>query len=134
MLAVDTKMLDFATNGMETPYLRIGFAWLLWTLAARPDRYVFHLGGSWAVLMWSRPDSFIYIAAMGVGALLVGGPDGGWKGRISYLKTMLRSAGITTLLYLPWLLWAAWYYGTPVPNTVTAKSLFPTSIVCGSGC
>lgn len=125
VLAVDAKMLDFATNGMETPYLLIGFAWLLWTLAARPDRYVFHLGGAWALLMWSRPDSFIYIAAMGLGALLVGGPDGGWQGRVRYLQVMVRAAGVTTILYSPWLLWAGWYYGTPVPNTVTAKSLFP---------
>ena len=125
VLAVDAKMLDFATNGMETPYLLIGFAWLLWTLAARPPRYVFHLGGAWALLMWSRPDSFIYIAAMGLGALLVGGPDGGWQGRIRYLQVMVRAAGVTTILYSPWLLWAGWYYGTPVPNTVTAKSLFP---------
>lgn len=125
VLAVDTKMLDFATNGMETPYLLIGFAWLLWVLAARPDRYLLHLGGAWALLMWSRPDSFIYIATMGFGALLVGGHDGGWQGRIRYFVVMIRAAGITTALYLPWLLWSTWYYGTPVPNTVTAKSLFP---------
>jgi hypothetical protein len=125
LLAVDTKILDFATNGMETAYLLLGFAWLIWTMAAQPSRLVLHYGGAWGLLMWSRPDSFIYVAAMGIGALLVGGPNGGWRGRVELCKTLLRGAGVTTLIYLPWLLWAGWYYGTPVPNTVTAKSLFP---------
>ena len=125
LLSVDTKILDFATNGMETAFLLLGFAWLIWTMAAQPQRLAIHYGGAWGLLMWSRPDSFIYIAAMGVGALLCGGPRGGWSGRVELFKTLLRAAGVTTLIYLPWLLWAGWYYGTPVPNTVTAKSLFP---------
>ena len=37
------------------------------------------------------------------------------------LRGLLKSAGICTLLYLPWFAWAWVYYGSPIPQTVLAK-------------
>jgi hypothetical protein len=34
----------------------------------------------------------------------------------------MRSAALCTLLYLPWFLFTLWYYHTPVPHTIVAKT------------
>jgi hypothetical protein len=34
-----------------------------------------------------------------------------------------RAAALATVLYAPWLIWACWYYGSPVPHTIIAKGL-----------
>jgi hypothetical protein len=33
------------------------------------------------------------------------------------------------VLYVPWVAWAAWYYGTPVPHTIIAKSAVTPPLV-----
>lgn len=43
--------------------------------------------------------------------------------RADLMRLYARAAGIGILLYLPWILWAWWYYGTPVPHTIVAKGL-----------
>lgn len=105
-----------------------------------------YLGLAWAGLMWTRPDSFIYIAATALGFLifyfkidyLVGArndktriaslsarndmPTIGYK-EYNLLKTLLKAGFIACILYLPWLIWAWYYYGSPIPHTIIAKGL-----------
>jgi hypothetical protein len=119
---VDPKIVDFSMNGQETAFLLLGFAWALWTLAAKPRREALHLGGAWALLMWSRPDAFIYIAAMGLATLLFR-PRRSGESRWSTLRTFIGAGLVTTVLYSPWLLWTEWYYGTPVPHPALVKSV-----------
>ncbi|MDB6167693.1 MAG: hypothetical protein JWM88_557 [Verrucomicrobia bacterium] len=123
LFATDAKTIDFTVNGMETPYVLFFLSWTLAALFLSPPRQALHLGLSWAGLMWSRPDSFIYIGAISVGALLFLRFTPFWLGRWRLLKNYLLGGAITTVLYLPWLLWAWWYYGSPVPHTVIAKGL-----------
>jgi hypothetical protein len=121
-LMTDNKSLDFAANGMETSILLLFTGWMIWALfACRSDKAWAHLGAAWAGLMWTRPDSFITIAAMSAAVLLFTKPDEGGMTRKAWLHLFLKAAGLCTLLYMPWFAWAWWYYGTPVPHTVTAK-------------
>ncbi|MCF3648884.1 hypothetical protein [Synoicihabitans lomoniglobus] len=123
-VAIESKCLDYTTNGMETPFLLFGFAWTLWTLVVRPSRETLHLGASWGLLMWSRPDACIYIAAVALAAVMwrPGIPgEARWTPRF---RQMLLAGLVTTVIYAPWLLWAQWYYGTPIPHTMVAKSLY----------
>lgn len=43
-----------------------------------------------------------------------------------------RAGLLATLVYLPWLVRAWWYYGTPVPHTVTAKGLSSAKTTLGT--
>lgn len=126
LFATDAKSIDCTTNGMETGILLLFLAWMLYALFCVPSRQWLHLGLAWAGLMWTRPDSFIYIGALGIGVWLFGKYTPFFAGRWAQLKTYLLAGGVTTALYLPWLLWAWWYYGSPVPHTVIAKgSMMP---------
>ena len=122
LVALDAKTLDFSTNGMETGLL-IFFLALTWHgfLLSGPKQ-ILRIGLGWAGLMWTRPDSCVYIAALGLGAWLflrrdpAGSPAASWPAKLA------RAGLICAALYLPWLLWAWWYYGSPVPHTIVAKA------------
>lgn len=121
-MVLDAKSLDCTINGMETGLL-LGFvAYCVWSLFACKRRQWLHLGLAWAGLMWTRPDGFIYIGAMALGVLIFKGRDEGGLSRREWLKIMFRAGLVCTVLYLPWFIGAWVYYGTPVPNTITAKA------------
>ena len=128
LFAIDTKIVDFTTNGMETGVLMLFLSWTLYATLTAPPRQSLQIGIAWAGLMWSRPDSFIYIGAISLGALLFAPPLSTTRGRWGLFQTFLVAGVITTLLYLPWMIWAWSYYGTPVPHTITAKGLFHTPL------
>lgn len=122
-VAFDTKIVDFTTNGMETGFLLLFLAWTLYALVASPRHQRIQLGMAWAGLMWTRPDSFVYIAALGVAVWLFP-PRNELGVRKALLKTYLSAGAITAVLYGPWLIWAYLYYGSAVPHTIVAKGLF----------
>jgi hypothetical protein len=69
--------------------------------------------------MWTRPDGCIYIAALCLAQMLFA------RGRRAALVgSLARSAAVCALIYAPWFVWAWIYYGSPVPNTILAKSLY----------
>jgi hypothetical protein len=126
-LATDNKTISYTANGMETAFVLLFFSWALWAIFTSPDkRNAWHLGLAWGGLMWTRPDSCIYIATMAVGVLLFAPSEGlsflnaraKWLGKIAFAGTLCA------IVYLPWFVWAWHYYGTPVPQTITAKGLF----------
>lgn len=106
LFATDAKIIDFSTNGMETAFVLLFLAWTLHALFLSPARRAVHLGLAWAGLMWSRPDSFIYIGVLAIGVLLFSSERPWWRSRWSRLKEYLVAGGITTVLYAPWLIWA----------------------------
>ncbi len=120
LFAIDAKTIDFSTNGMETGFLLFFLAWSFYGLFADPVKRWRHLGLAWAGLMWTRPDSFIYIGASAVGMLCFDRRGGSWAASI---RTFIGAGLLTTALYLPWLAFAGMYYGTPVPHTIVAKGL-----------
>ena len=120
-VALDPKSIDFSTNGMETGFLLLFIAYALWAMLACAGRRWLHLGLAWGALMWTRPDSFLYIGLLSAGVFFFNDPTRTGLSRGEWLGVFLRAGVVCTLLYLPWLSWAWWYYGTPVPHTITAK-------------
>jgi hypothetical protein len=119
-LLADVKAVAFSMNGMETALMLFFLAWALNGLLEGDGRFGWlSVGAAWSGLMWTRPDSCVYIAAVGVALLIF--PHSG-RPRKETLLSLAKSAAVTTALYLPWFLWTWWYYGSPIPHTVVAKS------------
>ena len=123
LFLTDAKSIDFSTNGMETAFLLLSLVWLLHALFANPPRQALQIGLASAALMWSRPDSFVYIGALALAGLWFRPVSPAEGGRGWRLKILLQAAGIGVACYLPWFLWAWWYYGSPIPHTIVAKGL-----------
>jgi hypothetical protein len=132
LFATDAKTVDFTVNGMETPYVLLFLFWTLYALFLSPSRRAVHLGIAWAGMMWCRPDSFVYIGALGLGVLLFGRFTPFWGGRRDLLGDFLIAGVILVVLYAPWVFWAWWYYGSPVPQTIIAKGLLMPSVTPSS--
>ncbi len=126
LLFLDAKLLDFSINGMETALLVL-FVLLLWSeleapAGPRPGVLALAVAG----LMWTRPDSFILGAALIGARVLIRGPAA--EARPVPWSSLLRGVVLGGVLYLPWFAWAWWYYGTPVPHTVIAKSAYTPAV------
>jgi hypothetical protein len=125
LVTLDSKTIDFSTNGMETGIWIYFLALTLHGMLVPGARQLWRAGLGWAGLMWTRPDSCIYIAGLAAGALLFLREQAADAPRLkawSKAWSKLFWAGvICVLVYLPWFVWAWWYYGTPVPNTIAAK-------------
>jgi hypothetical protein len=123
MFALDVKTVDFSINGMETGILMLFLGLLLNALIA-PGRFpALQLGISIGGLMWTRPDSFVYIGGLVVGFLLFNDKSLLAANRRGLIKVFVKACLIAALLYLPWIVWAWHYYGSPIPHTVVAKGL-----------
>jgi MFS family permease len=113
----ETKSVVFSTNGMETAFMLfflMGFIFLSsknlaenWILA----------GVFWGGLMWTRPDSIIYIISLSL-AQLVFNEDS----KRETLITLFKISCICIAVYLPWIIWTWSYYGSFLPHTIMAKS------------
>ncbi len=120
LLLADAKLADFSTNGMETAIL-VFFVLLLWADLERAEGpRISRIALACAGLMWTRPDGFIPGAALILPHLVFRLRSDGmarvpWRG-------LVQGIAVGAVIYLPWFLWAWWYYGTPVPHTITAKS------------
>jgi len=116
-LSLESKTVMFTVNGMETGLVLLFLLPALgWGLVDPVGRWK-GIGACWAGLMWSRPDGCVYIAAIALVALVFAA-----DGRKPVLSALTRAALLCTALYLPWFVWAWWYYGSPVPHTVIAKA------------
>jgi len=116
---LDAKTIDFSINGQEAAFMVFFLA--LQVLALLERRTVL-LGIAWGGLMWSRPDSFVYVGGVSAGYLLyVALSD---RSRLqATLQGMVKAGLIGALIYAPWLLGTTLYYGSPIPHTILAKGL-----------
>ncbi len=116
---LDPKTVDFAINGMETAFVVFfaTFTWQAFTSGAR----LWPCALACAGLQWTRPDGWVYFAAIAGAWLLLGAPREGlsWRTRS---RTVLRPIAVGIVFYLPWLIVAWSYYGSPVPHTILAKA------------
>jgi hypothetical protein len=114
--ALDIKSTAFAMSGQEAG-LVIGFLAPAFAIAILGwERHRILGGVFWAGLLYSRPDAFVYMAAIALAALVFEpGP------RKPLVAAFAQSALICGLLYLPWFLFTWRYYGSPIPHTVIAK-------------
>ncbi|GAB5560954.1 MAG: hypothetical protein SynsKO_26010 [Synoicihabitans sp.] len=119
-LVLDGKTLDFTINGMETAFLVLSILYALWAHLQGTKAWT-HQGAAWAFMMWTRPDCFIYIGLLALAVLIFGITEKPER-RSDQIVSWLKAGLLTTVLYLPWFIWAWIYYGSPVPHTVAAKS------------
>lgn len=115
LFLLDAKAVMFSVNGMETAFMLFFFALAIYFLCKDFAENWIITGLAWGGLMWTRPDSCIYIAAMMIVALLFSSE------KKQTLISILKAAAVTTVVYLPWFIWAWAYFGSPVPHTVYAK-------------
>jgi hypothetical protein len=125
LLVLEVKITDYSINGQEIGFMVFFIAAGLDALLAFEGRKWIALGASWAGLMWTRPDAFIYGGAVAAGVFLFAVKETGHADRRALLATFVKAALLAAVLYLPWVAWAAWFYGTPVPHTILAKGLNP---------
>ncbi len=133
MFGMDAKIIDFSINGQEIALMMLFLALTLNALTVRSRWTVLKLGLAWAGLMWTRPDGFIYIAALSTGFLLFNGHRTIAESRTELFKILLYAGIIAGVLYLPWFLWAWQYYGSPVPHTIIAKGYGSAVLSVGPG-
>jgi hypothetical protein len=113
----EAKAVDFAINGMETPYTMLGVALYFYFVSVRPvESLGLRLGLTWALLQYARPDGFVFAALLSFGLLAF------YPNRRATVKMLARSVAVSLLVFLPWFLFAFWYYGNPIPHSVIAKS------------
>jgi len=122
LILADAKMTDFSINGMETALLVFFGIWLWTELASPAGPGAVPLGLAAAGLMWTRPDAVILGVAMGLPFLLLRPKSESSSG--TRWTVLGRALLIGAALYLPWLVWAWLYYGTPVPHTIIAKAAY----------
>lgn len=124
LLIADAKLVDFSINGMETALL-VFFALLLWSELEAPRPRVGALAAAIAGLMWTRPDAFVLGGALLAARIVLPDRDGvstrPWP-------PLLRGILLGGALYAPWFFWAWWYYGSPIPHTIIAKSAYTPAI------
>jgi hypothetical protein len=114
-LILNVKVVMNAINGQEAG-LWAGFLLMAFAALLRPDSGWKALGLAAGGLLWTRPDSPIQIALLAFGALLFWG-----ESRRDLLARMAKAAALAAAIYLPWFAWTTWYYGSPMPHTITAK-------------
>ncbi|MCX5758522.1 MAG: hypothetical protein NTU83_08465, partial [Candidatus Hydrogenedentes bacterium] len=107
-LASEHHQILYGMSGMETQITTcILLASIYYLIAEKPAA----LGISLGFCMLARPDFAFWTLIAGIYGLFR------LRGR------MIGVVGIAAGIYLPWIAFATWYYGSPVPNTLIAKNL-----------
>lgn len=107
-VAVEHHQILWGMSGMETQLsVLILLMSIYYTITLRPVA----LGISLGLCMLVRPDYAFWTIIVGL-YVLVREP-----------RQFLRVAGIAVAVYLPWILFTLWEYGSPLPNTIVAKGL-----------
>lgn len=117
LFPLSTKAVAYTTNGQEAGFMLLFLAISCSAMFSSANRNWLTLGAAWAGLMYTRPDSFVYVSAFGIALLITR------KDRSQALLLLIKAAGVCTLLYLPWFIWAWCYFGSPVPHSAAAKSV-----------
>ena len=123
LFAADPKTVDFSINGRETGLMMLFLALTLHALIVPGRHSLARLALAWAGLLWTRPDGCVYIALIGGAFVLFNAAEGQAAGRLKLMKRFVLAAAIAALLYAPWLIFAWWYYGSPVPQIVFVHAL-----------
>ena len=127
VVALDAKTAAFDTNGMENGFLLAFLLFSFWALTVPPEngKPWLWIGLSWAGIMWTRPDGFIYGGAPAAAVLLFGAGIASGKacGRLWLLRQYALALALSIAIYLPWFIGSWAYYGTPISNTVSAKGV-----------
>jgi hypothetical protein len=112
LFAMDGRVLDWSTGGMETSF---NLLIIILTL-----NLFFEERRSWAALLAGlalliRPDGITLALAVFM--------SWGWPNLLKPKQWPWKELGIFLALILPWVVFATAFYGTPIPQSVLAKSV-----------
>lgn len=125
LFSFDCKLVAFSTNGQESGFMLFFIAGAIYAMTTARRRWLW-IGLSFAGLMYTRPDGFIYGGAAAAGLLLFPPPDTSpGRSRAALLKDLAMGAVLALLIYAPWVIFAWAYYGSPVPHSIIAKGMTP---------
>jgi hypothetical protein len=111
-------MLWVVAGGMETPLVLLLMAWSFW--ASTAGRWA-QVGVASALLCLARADGALWVLVM-LALCAWQSPRGGG-----------RAALTMAIVLLPWMVFAFWYFGSPVPQSIAAKfALGPTDTRLGT--
>jgi len=102
--------LQFSTNGMETGIYTFMILFVLYLYEQRQWKSMVLAGG---ILVLVRPDGLLALLVIALFWLIDG----------QELRAGVKYAFLTSLVMLPWFIFATWYFGSPIPHSITAKAL-----------
>ena len=111
-LATDQLQVFFGMSGMETQVATMVMVVGVYALLA--DRSLL-LGAALGAAVLCRPEFLLWVVLAGV--VLV----------VRYQRDAVRPLALGGAIVAPWLLFTTVYYGSPIPHTIVAKSLYPGS-------
>ena len=111
-LALEHHQILWGMAGMETQIVTCVLLLSILCLALR--RYV-ALGLALGLCLLARPDLALWAAIVGIYLLLDAFHSRRWR-------PLCITIAVSAAVYLPWILFAWAYYGSPIPNTILAKS------------
>jgi hypothetical protein len=112
-LAFDQLQIFFGMSGMET---QVATAILIANVFYLLTRQWTKLGICCGLAMLARPENILWLALVGCSILILE--------RGALWRWALR----VTMVYAPWVLFATLYYGSPIPQTIVAKSFYSGGI------
>ena len=101
-----SQMLSKNTQGMEMPLVLFLMSASWYTNAKGKIKWTAFLSG---LLLWTRIDLALWVLLLVV------------ISTIHNRKNAMQIAFGAGLIYLPWVIFATFYFGSPIPHTVTAK-------------
>jgi hypothetical protein len=113
-LAFDQLQIFFGMSGMET---QVATAILLANVFYLLTRQWTKLGIWCGLAMLARPENILWLGLVGCSIVLIE--------RGAIWRWALR----VTLVYAPWVLFTIFYYGSPIPQTIVAKSFYSGGIL-----
>ena len=120
--AISPMSVTFAVGGMETSVnilWMIAATWFYVAQRATPKRSQIGIGICAALGLLTRIDAAFWIAPLFLFQLIESWIAGRGKPFLQRLPWRTWSAG--ALVLLPWVIFSLAYFGTPIPNSVTAK-------------
>jgi hypothetical protein len=112
-LAFEHHQILWGMAGMETEVVTVAYLASIYAILRGTQ---WQKGLSLGFVMLARPDGAIWVLIALAVELWRAKKNNAWRGLIPVV------AGLA-LLYGPWLIFTTAYYGSPVPNTIIAKSL-----------
>ncbi len=112
-LAFDYHQILWGMAGMETQVVTVAYLCSIYCMQRGSQ---WQKGLSLGFVMLARPDAAIWVAIACAVEMWRAWKRGLWRPLLPVFSGL-------TLLYAPWLIFTFLYYGSPVPNTIVAKSL-----------
>ena len=122
LFSFEAKVIMFTTNGQEAGFMAL---FLLPSLIFAFNGYEKNwawAGICWAGLIYTRPDGVVYIILLVISSVAFG-----HSRTKDEFKAILKAGLFCGVLYLPWFLGVWFYYGSPIPHTITAKASMGSS-------